>query len=434
MSKYERFMGDVESLKSFVPSKFTSSAELDKYFQSMLSVTESLVKELMDSEEANDIEVKSLKSSIKELQTLLENKQKSFVPLTKEEIECDIGKIVCGILNKDKATLGELKCYPNLKVENWNKAKDFTWDITKGWVRSKDVLGEPMGDMATNDQFMIAPIYENHIMTEATRKSVMMPLVYHRLMSSPSVMISERDHGGIVLNWLTSYGERIEGSKLNAATRVELKAYTLAGYVSVYDEFEDDAFADIGKLFIDDVTEQYAQEFDRQCLTANKEPFIGALHVEKAEKYAIASTDGSKLTYLDFRNAELKVRAEERSKCAWFFNETVMNEIANIRDDNGNPIWRRPGDSMPGKIDGYPYHVCDILPQFSELKANTPFAVFMNPKRIIHGNRRGIEIKRFDSTSESLEFGEVFMRFRKRDGFLVTRPAKNMVVMTTAKG
>ena len=42
------------------------------------------------------------------------------------------------------------------------------------------------------------------------------------------------------------------------------------------------------------------------------------------------------------------------------------------------------------------------------------------------------EIKRFDETTESLEYGELFMRFRKRDGFLVTRPKKNMVLLKTA--
>ena len=114
-------------------------------------------------------------------------------------------------------------------------------------------------------------------------------------------------------------------------------------------------------------------------------------------------------------------------------NETILNQVVNIQDKNGNPIWRKPGDSMPGRIDGYEYVESTILPQISEIAADKPFAIFMNPKRIIHGNRKGIEIKRFSETTESLEYGENFLRFRKRDGFLITRPKKNMVVMKTAK-
>jgi hypothetical protein len=67
----------------------------------------------------------------------------------------------------------------------------------------------------------------------------------------------------------------------------------------------------------------------------------------------------------------------------------------------------------------------------ADIGANKPFAVFMNPKRIQHGNRKGIEIKKFDATTESMEYGELFLRFRKRDGFLVAKPQGNVVVLKT---
>jgi hypothetical protein len=86
---------------------------------------------------------------------------------------------------------------------------------------------------------------------------------------------------------------------------------------------------------------------------------------------------------------------------------------------------------MPGKLDLYPYHEVSIMPQLADIGAAAPFAIFMNPKRIQHGDRKGIEIKKFDGTTESMEYGELFLRFRKRDGFLVTRPAGNMVILKT---
>jgi hypothetical protein len=86
---------------------------------------------------------------------------------------------------------------------------------------------------------------------------------------------------------------------------------------------------------------------------------------------------------------------------------------------------------MPGKLDLYPYHEVSIMPQLADISDDEPFAVFMNPKRIQHGNRSGIEIKKFDATTESMEYGEIFLRFRKRDGFLVTRPKGNIVVLKT---
>jgi HK97 family phage major capsid protein len=145
----------------------------------------------------------------------------------------------------------------------------------------------------------------------------------------------------------------------------------------------------------------------------------------------LGSADITDLTWKDFRDAVYKVPAEERKDCAWFLNETVLNHIANIEDAEGRPIWRRPMEAMPGKLDLYPYHEVSIMPQLADIEDDTPFAVFMNPKRIQHGDRKGIEIKKFDQTSESMQYGELFLRFRKRDGFLVTRPEGNMVILKT---
>jgi hypothetical protein len=97
--------------------------------------------------------------------------------------------------------------------------------------------------------------------------------------------------------------------------------------------------------------------------------------------------------------------AEERKDCCSFLNETVLNHIANIEDTTGRPIWRGPTEAMLGRLDLYPYHEVSILPQIADIDPDTPFAIFMNPKRIQQGNRRGIEIKKFDATTESMEYG-----------------------------
>jgi len=289
-----------------------------------------------------------------------------------------------------------------------------------------------MGNMSpNNEQFLINPIYETEIMSDVAKKSVMMSLVRHRPMLGPSIFLPTRDRGGVQLNWLTAYGQKIEGSKPKGAERVELKAYTLAGFIPWFDEFEEDVFIELGAMFIDEFTETYGQEFDRQCLLADNDPFTGAMACADVTKVEIKGATIDDLTWKDFRDAVYKVPAEERKDCSWFINETVLNHIANIEDTTGRPIWRRPTEAMPGRLDLYPYHEVNILPQIADIGEDEMFAIFMNPKRIQHGNRRGIELKKFDQTTESLEYGELFLRFRKRDGFLVTRPKNNMVILKT---
>jgi HK97 family phage major capsid protein len=142
--------------------------------------------------------------------------------------------------------------------------------------------------MATNDQYLINPIYETEIMQDAAKKSVMMNLVRHRPMMGPSIFLPTRDRGGVQLHWLTAYGQQITGSKPQGAQRVELKAYTLAGFIPWFDEFEEDVFVDLGAMFIDEFAESYGQEFDRQCLLADEDPFIGAMAADGTVKVQIA--------------------------------------------------------------------------------------------------------------------------------------------------
>ena len=422
----------LENMKTLVPTEAATPEQISKYFNENEEIIAGILKAADSQTTATTSELEGIKDAVKELRNLMRKADTEMKPLTYRDVCYNLGKALCAAWNKDEQTLGELKFCPNIRAEKWNNPKDFSWETGKGFVPSKAVLGEPIGNLANNDQYLINPIYEETIMQEAAKQSMMMNLVTHRPMSGPSIFIPERDRGGIELKWLTSYGQKIDATKSNMPTRTELKAYTLAGYVPFFDEFGEDVFVDLGKMFLEDFTEAYGQEFDRQCLVADNDPFKGAMNIAHAEKHATSSAQISQLSYLDFRAAELKVEPEERKYCKWFMNETVLNHITNIKDDNNNPIWRKPWEGMPGRLDGYDVIESRLLPQFADIEADTPFAIFMNPKRIIHGNRKGIEIKRFDETTESLEYGELFMRFRKRDGFLVTRPKKNMVILSTA--
>jgi HK97 family phage major capsid protein len=420
-------------MKALVPTEAASPEQIKNYFNDTEEIIEGILKAACDQESALTTELEGVKQTVKELRGLLKKTDAVVEPMSMRDLQFYMGKAMVAAWNRDERTLGELKFCPNVRNENWNNPKDFQWNAEKGFVPVKAALGEPIGNITTNDQYLINPVYEDTIMQEAAKKSVMMNLVTNRPMRSASIFIPERERGGVELKWLTSYGQKIEATKPNVPTRTELKAYTLAGFIPWFDEFEEDVYVDLGKMFIEDMTEAYGQEFDRQCLIANNAPFTGALNAAKIKNHAISSPDVSKLSWTDFRDAELKIAKEERGECKWFMNETVLNHVVNIKDDNGNPIWRKPGDNMPSKIDGYEVVESSILPQFADIEADSPIALFMNPKKILHGNRKGIEIKRFDETTESLEYGELFLRFRKRDGFLVTRANANVVALKTGK-
>ena len=423
-------------MKKIENTGFTDPAKAAEYFKDKEILLEEMAKTLETVTSGQSTQIAALEGTIKELRKELKGQAATPRELSRRELLFNLGKGIAAAWAGNHKTLAELSFCPNLKADNWTNPRDVSWGPEKGWILtggqvSKAALGEPMGNMATNDQYLINPIYETEIMTDAAKKSVMMNLVRHRPMLGPSIFLPTRDRGGVELHWLTAYGQQIKGSKPKGAERVELKAYTLAGYIPWFDEFEEDVFTDLGQMFVDEFIEVYGQEFDRQCLLANDDPFTGAMAVDGSVKVTIQGANINALTWKDFRDAVYKVPAEERKDCCWFLNETVLNHIANIEDTTGNPIWRRPTEAMPGKLDLYPYHEVNIMPQLADIEEDEPFAIFMNPKRIQHGNRRGIELKKFDATSESMEYGEIFLRFRKRDGFLVTRPKGNIVILKT---
>lgn len=423
----------LKGMKRVENTGFTNEAEAAGYFQEKEGILDEMGKTLESVKSATGTEIEAVKATLKEFRTMLKSSAANPKELTRQEVQYQLGKAIAAAWTGNMQALGELKCTPNLKSDNWNNPKDFQWTAEKGFQLSntKAALGEPMGNMATNEQFLINPIYENAIMQDAAKQSVMMPLVKHRPMTGPSIFLPQRDRGGVELKWLTAYGQKIDGSKPQGATRVELKAYTLAGFIPWYDEFEEDVFVDLGAMFMDEFTETYALEFDKQCLLASNAPFTGAFNAADIKQKVISGAAAAALTYKDLREAVLMVPAEERKDCWWFFHESVLAHVTGIVDANGRPVWRGPTDGKPGTVDGYAYTESHILPQMGDIGTNSSFAIFMNPKRIIHGNRKGVEIKRFDATTEALEYGELFLRFRKRDGFLVTRAKGNMVLLKT---
>jgi HK97 family phage major capsid protein len=426
-----------ERLKSMTrveKTGFTDEAAAAQYFAEKEGILDEVGRNLSEIKSATATEIEALKGTLKEMRTNLKAQSASPKELTRTELCYQLGKAIAAAWTGNLQALGELKCSPNLKSDNWNNPRDFNWTAEKGFQLSnnKAALGEPMGNMATNEQYLINPIYEEAIMQDAAKQSVMMSLVKHRPMTGPSIFLPQRERGGVELKWLTAYGQKIDGSKPQGATRVELKAYTLAGFIPWFDEFEEDVFVDLGSMFMDEFTETYALEFDKQCLLANAAPFTGAFNATDIKTKTISGAAATALTYKDLREAVLMVPAEERKDCRWFFHESVLAHVTGIVDANGRPVWRGPMDGKPGTVDGYAYTESHILPQMGDIGTNSPFAIFMNPKRIIHGNRKGVEIKRFDATTEALEYGELFLRFRKRDGFLVTRAKGNMVLLRTA--
>jgi HK97 family phage major capsid protein len=253
----------IADMKKIELTGFTNTETATAYFQEKEAILEGIVKTLETISVQESGEVEALKITVKALREEIKGEMSSPRELSRRELLFNLGKGIAAAWSGNHKTLHDLSFSPNLKSENWTNPKDVVWG-EKGWTVNKAALGEPMGNMATNDQYLINPIYETEIMTDVAKKSVMMSLVRHRPMLGPSIFLPTRDRGGVQLNWLTAYGQKIEGSKPKGAERVELKAYTLAGYIPWFDEFEEDVFVDLGAMLLTSLS-----KLTDRSLTAN---------------------------------------------------------------------------------------------------------------------------------------------------------------------
>jgi len=419
----------IADMKKIEGTGFSDPTKAAEYFRDKEILLEEMAKALETVATDQTKQIVGLEATVKELRENIKTQAAYPKELTQKEFYYKLGRGIAAAYRGSSAVLAELGFSPNFGTDKWTNPKSIDWIVGKGWINK--AASEPMGDMSTSDQFLIHPSFETELVSIAEKKSVMMSLVESTPMTTASVSIPVEEQVDVDLEWLSGYGAEIPEVEKPKVELVKLEALTLAGYVSYYDEFEEDSYVDLGKLFVKKFIGSYAREFDKQCLVANNAPFTGALATNRAVNVPIKGNSISDLSWEDFRDAVLKVPSEERKDCCWFLHETVLNQVMNLKDANGNPIVRRPMEKMPGVIDLYPYHECHVMPQFSDIEEDTPFAVFMNPQRINHRNRKGIELRRFDGTKDSLKFGIKALRFRKRDAFGLVIPKEHMVILKT---
>ena len=188
-------------MKKIENSGFSDPAKAAEYFRDKEMLLEEMAKTLETVTSNQSTQIAALEGTIKSFREDLRTQVKYPKELSRRELLYNLGKGIAAAWSGNHKVLADLAFSPNMRSENWTNPKDVSWS-EKGWTVSKAALGDPMGNMATNEQFLINPIYETEIMQEAAKKSVMMNLVRHRPMTGPSIFLPTRDRAAFSLTGL----------------------------------------------------------------------------------------------------------------------------------------------------------------------------------------------------------------------------------------
>lgn len=435
---FDEILGSLKKAKALEKEGFPTAqaaaeylAERERFFEDVLNVQKA-------SGSVVSQEIASLNSKVENLVGELKSLGDRPKILTKEEFKAKVGQMVKAVWKRDYGHI--LKSGGNINTENdfdnFVMQKGLTFEEKDGVYRAVDinktVVGSPLTGGSDTGQYVINPVYERELIRYAMEKSTMGGLVRRFPMAASTVYFPRLNYTQLVLTWHTPSGSTVyaemsptyqDAGKPSFGTRLTLQCATLAGYIPWFDLFSDDmdVNVELGGLFMEYFNEAYSLEFDRQVLTASANPFTG-----------ITVSSGIQVAYIDslynisigeLQNATLKVGKKDRSADSrWIFHDSVIAQIASRRNSQGDFIYQSGYDlTKPARIIGHPVSDCSVLNPAEDIVSGSIVGVFYNPKNTIWGDRMGMEIKRYNATSENVLHGEEFIRFRKRDAFLQTK-------------
>lgn len=180
-----------------------------------------------------------------------------------------------------------------------------------------------------------------------------------------------------------------------AATTAALDKYILT--IVVTSELLEDAAINIWNDVTNAIAQARAKLFDQLVFTDATDGLLTPSTGEAFKTITVgaAITD---FTADDAMDGRLKVVGTARRNGKYFMHPTVWNMLRQQKaSTSGTYLYGAPGDSVTPMIDGVPVELVDILPAYSEVRANEAFALFGDLSRVYIHVKRLLETKIFDS-------------------------------------
>jgi len=179
----------------------------------------------------------------------------------------------------------------------------------------------------------------------------------------------------------------------------QLAAAKLVGITSWSSELEEDSaiglLATLQMLMAEAVyTKEDAAGFKGDG-TGTYGSFTGMLNVATAGvTMAAGKTAFTDAAADDFRSVRDALTLAKRAGAMWFLHPDMISHVEGLKDLQGRYIYRGPGEGRPSTLWGYPIagEGIESMPAASDTAVSTRFAVLGNPKWMLMGTRRGLDV------------------------------------------
>jgi HK97 family phage major capsid protein len=405
-----------------------------QFYEKIIATMEELARGYKESHDVNLHLQAKYEETLKKLrQEARREPEKDF---DDNAFNCLLGKAVkllkSGTTQSGFAEFGKLGFCPNDKSEDWNDIRDMKWDDKKlQWARTtKAIEGSPLGPATGGGGYLLPDPLERQLLRDAMVRSRMGELITERPMTTGKVSFPN-DDTYFNAKWRTpDYTGIIKEAAQTIGPRTVLEAFELALKTYYLDSFSDDAVGDLGESIRIAFRNMWARQIDVQSMVADGSdpetlPFTGLLHAA-GTVHVMQDSNIYGITSADFTAAMAKVREEEKDNARWFMSETVLHIARTLKDDKGNPIYFPPdGAGAVGRIYGYPTWVVSVMPSATSVGPDQRVIFFGDARRMTRGIRKGIEISIFNQTQQALDYGNLALRQRLREGYKAFRVDPN---------
>ena len=245
----------------------------------------------------------------------------------------------------------------------------------------------------------------------------------------------------VILNWVEEGGKIMSSKpKFGVVTQTVKK---LAGTVLLTNEIIEDSAIDLAGLIAKLFAEATQKEEDLQFFNGTGSPWTGVLKNTSVNDINQASGDVNQLTADDLLDMIDATPTGALAGAKFYMHRTILSVIRKLKDIQGQYIFQRPQDGLPGTIWDYPYETSDAFPAKSSVTTGTPYILFGNLKNTcVIGDKGGMRMMFLDQATLTDDDGQtvvnlaeqdmVATRLTERVGYVVVLPEALTVLKASA--
>lgn len=355
----------------------------------------------------------------------------------KKGIEASRAKAaVAGPQGSPKANEATRKFLRALKSKNFAEAKELSKKAVSTDVGGEEPFDSDAGYLIPEE--LLAEIKRVQQVGYGVARSEMQNLPFsgsNNTRKIPSLSSS------VILNWVEEGGKIASSKPKFGVVTQTLKK--LAGTVILTNEIIEDSSIDLAGLIAKLFAEATQKEEDLQFFNGSGTPWTGILKNTSVNIVTQASGDVNQLTADDLLDMIDATPSGALAGAKFYFHRTILTVLRKLKDEQGQYIYQRPQDGLPGMIWDFPYMTVEAFPARNTVTTNTKYILFGNLKNTcVFGDKGGMRVMFLDQATLTDDDGEtvvnlaeqdmVATRITERVGYVVVLPEGLTVLKASA--